>query len=399
MSGTRSSQQIKVLNCRVHSVNRNPSRITGQPAPEPEAPVIVEATWHDPSEPSFSLIDNFKIGGLIGRGSQALVRKLQSKINQMMYALKTTVVNENTPAITDMLQRELHDTFKNIQHENVVKMLAVFIVSSEVHLAMEYMNAGTLYVLTSVLCSPDCLPAECKGIFPEPILSCITRQVLSGLEHLHSNNVIHRDLRPPNVLLNSHGVVKIADFGCSKTLFKTNQLTATYIGSEYFMSPERIRGEPHNGKADIWSLGLTVAHCALGMYPLVDPDQQGEVRSPPPMTLSLLLKGNKAVVRFPEIMKKIDAHKSQLRKPVAPSEALQHFVWAAMTQSPEDRPTCGDLLSHAFIVDHTSSTTPETVRAWLKQYDLKEHVKRWTKIPGEPTLPTVAPTSASSGPK
>eukprot|EP00906_Rhabdomonas_costata_P034230 RCo048187 len=387
IQGAKPQAGFKVAISKLHSVNRAPMELAWQPVPaqNPQVSFSVKATWHIPLDETLSDFSNFKIGGQIGRGTQAVVRKFQNTVSHIIYAMKTTIMEEKTD---NMLQRELQDTFKNLQHENVVKIVAIFIISPEVHVVMEYMNVGSLEVLISILASPLLLPSDYEGIFPEPILSCITRQTLSGLQFLHANKIIHRDLKPSNVLVNSHGVVKIADFGCSKALFKTSQFTSTILGSEAYMSPERVRGDPHNNKADIWSLGLTVAHCALGMFPLVDPREQklssGVFHSQPAniFSLSVRLKNNQAVVDFPRIIEQIAALESAVRKPVPPSDALKLFVWITMSQSGQDRPPCAELLNHAFIKDHLS-TTAEVVRGWLAKYNLRELAKRQSKAPDE----------------
>eukprot|EP00906_Rhabdomonas_costata_P001801 RCo002893 len=212
-SGAARKPPFKVT--KIPSVNRIPSAIVWQPEPahNPDASVSIKAVWHTPGEASFSDFTNFKIGRSIGRGTQAIVRQFLNIVSQKMFALKTTFLEAGTATPEQMFQRELRDMVKNIHHENVVSILAMFLAPPQVHFMMEYMNVGSLENLISVLDSPSLLPPECEGIFPEPILSCITRQTLSGLQYLHNNGIIHGDLKPDNVLINSRGVVKIADFG------------------------------------------------------------------------------------------------------------------------------------------------------------------------------------------
>ncbi len=79
--------------------------------------------------------------------------------------------------------------------------------------------------------------------------------------------MLHRDIKPCNVLLNSFGDVKLADFGLVSAMDKSDH-SSTFVGTSQFMSPERIRGEPYNKSSDIWSLGLTILSVALGHNPL-----------------------------------------------------------------------------------------------------------------------------------
>ena len=83
--------------------------------------------------------------------------------------------------------------------------------------------------------------------------------------------MVHRDIKPSNILINSRGEVKISDFGVSVVISQKGH-AMTQIGSTAYMSPERIRGLTHDASSDIWSFGLTMAECALGVYPLLTED-------------------------------------------------------------------------------------------------------------------------------
>ena len=108
-----------------------------------------------------------------------------------------------------------------------------------------------------------------KGtMIPEPILSKIMQQVLSGLAHLHRVvKQVHRDVKPDNVLINSQGEVKLTDFGISKTLDESLMMCNTFVGTMYYMSPERMMGEKYSYPSDIWSLGIILAEMASGEFP------------------------------------------------------------------------------------------------------------------------------------
>jgi serine/threonine protein kinase len=80
---------------------------------------------------------------------------------------------------------------------------------------------------------------------------------------------VHRDLKPSNLLVNSKGEVKICDFGVSVLLLLRKAQALTLIGSTAYMSPERVRGLEHGAASDVWSVGLSVAECALGVFPIV----------------------------------------------------------------------------------------------------------------------------------
>lgn len=101
------------------------------------------------------------------------------------------------------------------------------------------------------------------------LLSKIAKQVLKGLEFLHQHKIIHRDVKPSNILINCKGEVKLCDFGTAtyqKNCSPFGNFTSCK-GTYLYMSPERLNGEEYGFNSDIFSLGITLAECALGRYP------------------------------------------------------------------------------------------------------------------------------------
>ena len=106
----------------------------------------------------------------------------------------------------------------------------------------------------------------------------ITIQILQGLQYLHKEKkVIHRDIKPHNILLNTNGAVKIADFGVSGVIQNTIDCMTSWIGTATYMSPERLLGENYFADIDIWSLGMVLLEAATGRYPFQEPGQESKV--------------------------------------------------------------------------------------------------------------------------
>ncbi|XP_048449749.1 serine/threonine-protein kinase ULK1-like, partial [Rhincodon typus] len=144
-------------------------------------------------------------------------------------------------------------------------------MANSVYLVMEYCNGGDL---------ADYLHS--KGTLSEDTIRLFLQQIAGAMKMLHSKGVIHRDLKPQNILLSCTGGrksnpnnirIKIADFGFARYL-QTNMLAATLCGSPMYMAPEVIMSQHYDAKADLWSIGTIVYQCLTGKAPF-------QVSSPP----------------------------------------------------------------------------------------------------------------------
>lgn len=145
----------------------------------------------------------------------------------------------------------------------VIDFYGAFFQESAVYMCIEYMDGGSIDKLYS-------------GGIPENILRKITYSTIMGLKELkEKHSIIHRDVKPTNILINTRGQVKICDFGVSGNLVAS--IAKTNIGCQSYMAPERISGGAfmqsgasdgtYSVQSDIWSLGLTIIECGMGKYP------------------------------------------------------------------------------------------------------------------------------------
>ncbi|XP_043193905.1 dual specificity mitogen-activated protein kinase kinase dSOR1-like isoform X2 [Amphibalanus amphitrite] len=196
--------------------------------------------------------------GELGAGNGGVVIKVRHKPTGIIMARKLIHL-EVKPAIKNQIMREL-EVLNQCFSPQIVGFFGSFYSDGELSIAMEYMDGGSL----------DLVLKQIDRI-PEKILAKITSEVLKGLSYLRElHQIIHRDVKPSNILINSHGEIKLCDFGVSGQLI--DSMANSFVGTRSYMSPERLQGIHYSVQSDIWSLGLSLVEMALGLYPIPPPD-------------------------------------------------------------------------------------------------------------------------------
>ncbi|KAK7272282.1 hypothetical protein RJT34_28779 [Clitoria ternatea] len=256
-------------------------------------------------------------GLIIGQGSSATVHIAISSHSSAISAVKTT---EMLLSKTEQLQREqriLSTLFSphivgyngcNITKENNMLLFNLF---------MEYMPFGSLSQIIR----------RHGGRLDEPVIAHYTQQVLQGLEYLHTNGVVHCDIKGSNILVGENGA-KIGDFGCAKFV---NESPEVIGGTPMFMAPEVARGQEQGCPADVWALGCTVVEMATGFAPWP------KVEDPVTVLYRVAYSDES-----PEI-------------PCFLSEKAKDFLEKCFRRNPKERWTCSQLLDHPFLVESSSN--------------------------------------------
>jgi len=206
-------------------------------------------------------VDDFTIVGTLGQGNGGIVKKCVHKESTKCMAVKC--VNLNHPERLDQFTREIRTLLDVDNHSHIVRLYGATLNMTEcrVLLALEFMEYGAL---------EDMLPKF--GPLNEFLCADVSKAMLAGLGYLHSRKILHRDIKPGNVLVNAKFEVKLADFGITKVMEDTMDFTKTQVGTTAYMAPERIKGDEYSFKSDVWALGMTIYTVAMGK-PFFDPNQ------------------------------------------------------------------------------------------------------------------------------
>lgn len=217
-------------------------------------------------------------GALIGQGSFGSVYLALHAVTGELLAVKQVETpspgansqnDARKKSMIDALKREI-SLLRDLQHPNIVQYLGASSSAEHLNIFLEYVPGGSVQTMLNSY-----------GALREPLIRNFVRQIVTGLAYLHGREIIHRDIKGANILVDNKGGIKISDFGISKKIEASNLLNGagnnknrpSLQGSVFWMAPEVVKQTSYTRKADIWSLGCLVVEMMTGTHPFPDCSQ------------------------------------------------------------------------------------------------------------------------------
>eukprot|EP01006_Ploeotia_vitrea_P006673 TRINITY_DN14369_c0_g1_i1.p1 TRINITY_DN14369_c0_g1~~TRINITY_DN14369_c0_g1_i1.p1 ORF type:complete len:346 (+),score=12.93 TRINITY_DN14369_c0_g1_i1:57-1094(+) len=273
----------------------------------------------------------------LGQGSSGQVLLVKHCHTGELYARKTIPVKGQMTE-SEMKAWNAECNAVTLSHPHLVRTYNCVRESWKITFILEYLDGGSL----------DDRIKGGKGI-PEDVLRPIALQILDGLQFLHGKGFIHRDIKPANILLNTTGVVKLADFGLMAMALPEGR--KTYVGTDLYLAPERwgLQGDCHDQKSDLWAVGITLITLLRAKNPLTSVGKHCDIC----LTVLKLTDPTK--------------QDEELANPVLPTEQevspeFRHFLLSLLKHDPKERLSAEEALKHPWL---STEAPPDLVKDWL----------------------------------
>ncbi|KAH0787433.1 AGC family protein kinase [Histomonas meleagridis] len=256
-------------------------------------------------------MEDYYLINQIGEGSFGRVYKARRKHTGRIVAIKMINKLGQTPDDIQSFRREI-DLLQKVNHPNVMRMLHVFETDTDFCVVSELARGDLFQVIDD------------NQTLPESVLKNIAAQLVSALAHLHSKHIIHRDMKPQNILIANKSSLKLCDFGFARALSQTTLVLTSIKGTPLYMAPELVQEQQYDEKVDIWALGVILYELYYGK---------------PPFYTNSIYKLIQMIVSSP------------IQYPDEISPQFKKFLNRMLQKDPSKRVSCQELISDPFIAN------------------------------------------------
>lgn len=268
-------------------------------------------------------VENYHVIELVGEGSFGKVYKGRRKFTGQTVAMKFILKHGKSEKDIHNLRQEI-EILRKLEHENIIGMLDSFESPQEFCVVTEFAQ-GELF---EILEDDKCLPEE--------QVQAIAKQLVRALHYLHSNRIIHRDMKPQNILIGAGSIVKLCDFGFARAMSANTVVLRSIKGTPLYMAPELVREQPYNHTADLWSLGVILYELFVGQPPFYTNSVYALIRH--------IIKDP---VKYPDNM----------------SSSFRSFLKGLLNKVPQNRLSWPALLEHPFVKETTEELVARDMRS------------------------------------
>ncbi|XP_077360558.1 uncharacterized protein LOC144005933 isoform X2 [Festucalex cinctus] len=245
------------------------------------------------------------------------------------------------------LKKEI-EIMSNLQHPNIVKLFDSFETETEVVVVTEYAEGQLFQII------------EADGSLPESQVREIACQLVSALYYLHARRILHRDMKPQNILFDKNGVVKLCDFGFARAMSVSTMVVTSIKGTPLYMSPELVAEKPYDHTADLWALGCILYEIHTGKTPFC---------------ADSIFHLGQLIVKDP------------IQWPNTMSSMCMSFLKGLLIKDPQKRLSWPELLDHPFVADGVEVIPDEDIFSPLTATLDPDMLARKLKQMAEKTLP------------
>jgi len=274
---------------------------------------------------------------VIGKGNSGVVKKAVHVKTGQLCAVKSIALD-----LTGEEQKRILLELDILQlcdgSPNIIGFYGAFFYENQVMLCTEYMDAGSLDKYACV---------------PYQVLVNVASSIVHGLLELSKLKILHRDVKPSNMLVNTKGQVKLCDFGISTVLI--DSIARTYVGTNAYMAPERVVGQVYTIKSDIWSFGMALLELAIGEFPYkqLAPKILGSRGVLPMELMQCIVEEDPPNLPPSYTLKNVSSY----------SASLHHFIACCLRKNPQQRLLPRQLCDHPLVTENSNDCS--VVVRWL----------------------------------